>query len=397
MNYNKKTVSDMDIAGKKVLLRCDFNVPQDKATGEITSDKRIVASLPTIQYLLDHGAAVIACSHLGKPKGEWKESLTLAPVAKRLSELLGKPVIFAKDIVGEDAKAKAAALQPGEILLLENLRFEKGEEKNDPEFAKELASLADVYVSDAFGTVHRAHASTAGVAAYLPAYAGLLVEKELSVMGKALENPKRPFVAILGGAKVSDKIGVIQNLLDKADTIMIGGGMAYTFLKAMGYSVGDSLLEADKVDFAREMIEQAQKKNVMFLLPVDTAIHTKFENTNEFMTVDVSMIPDGYMGLDIGPQTVELFSAAIRQAGTIVWNGPMGVFEFSAFAAGTEAVAKAVAESNAITIVGGGDSAAAVEKLGYADRMTHISTGGGASLEFLEGKDLPGVACLLDR
>ncbi len=397
MNYNKKTVSDMDLAGKKVLLRCDFNVPQDKATGEITSDKRIVASLPTIQYLLDHGAAVIACSHLGKPKGEWKESLTLAPVAKRLSELLGKPVIFAKDIVGEDAKAKAAALQPGEILLLENLRFEKGEEKNDPEFAKQLASLADVYVSDAFGPVHRAHASTAGVAAYLPAYAGLLVEKELSVMGKALENPKRPFVAILGGAKVSDKIGVIQNLLDKADTIMIGGGMAYTFLKAMGYSVGDSLLEADKVDFAREMIEQAQKKNVMFLLPVDTAIHTKFENTNEFMTVDVSMIPDGYMGLDIGPQTVELFSAAIRQAGTIVWNGPMGVFEFSAFAAGTEAVAKAVAESNAITIVGGGDSAAAVEKLGYADRMTHISTGGGASLEFLEGKDLPGVACLLDR
>ncbi|MEE0205015.1 MAG: phosphoglycerate kinase [Oscillospiraceae bacterium] len=397
MNYNKKTVSDMDLAGKKVLLRCDFNVPQDKATGEITSDKRIVASLPTIQYLLDHGAAVIACSHLGKPKGEWKESLTLAPVAKRLSELLGKPVIFAKDIVGEDAKAKAAALQPGEILLLENLRFEKGEEKNDPEFAKELASLADVYVSDAFGTVHRAHASTAGVAAYLPAYAGLLVEKELSVMGKALENPKRPFVAILGGAKVSDKIGVIQNLLDKADTILIGGGMAYTFLKAMGYSVGDSLLEADKVDFAREMIEQAQKKNVMFLLPVDTAIHTKFENTNEFMTVDVSMIPDGYMGLDIGPQTVELFSAAIRQAGTIVWNGPMGVFEFSAFSAGTEAVAKAVAESDAITIVGGGDSAAAVEKLGYADRMTHISTGGGASLEFLEGKDLPGVACLLDR
>ena len=397
MNYNKKTVSDMDLAGKKVLLRCDFNVPQDKATGEITSDKRIVASLPTIQYLLDHGADVIACSHLGKPKGEWKESLTLAPVAKRLSELLGKPVIFAKDIVGEDAKAKAAALQPGEILLLENLRFEKGEEKNDPEFAKQLASLADVYVSDAFGTVHRAHASTAGVAAYLPAYAGLLVEKELSVMGKALENPKRPFVAILGGAKVSDKIGVIQNLLDKADTIMIGGGMAYTFLKAMGYSVGDSLLEADKVDFAREMIEQAQKKNVMFLLPVDTAIHTKFENTDEFMTVDVSMIPDGYMGLDIGPQTVELFSAAIRQAGTIVWNGPMGVFEFSAFSAGTEAVAKAVAESDAITIVGGGDSAAAVEKLGYADRMTHISTGGGASLEFLEGKDLPGVACLLDR
>ena len=396
MNYNKKTVRDLDLAGKKVLLRCDFNVPQDKATGKITSDKRIVASLPTIRYLLEHGAAVIACSHLGKPKGEWKESLTLAPVAQRLSELLEIPVEFAKDIVGEDAKAKAAALQPGQVLLLENLRFDKGEEKNDPELAKALASLADVYVSDAFGTVHRAHASTAGVAVYLPAYAGLLVEKELSVMGKALDDPKRPFVAILGGAKVSDKIGVINNLLEKADTIIIGGGMAYTFLKAQGYSVGTSLLEEDKVDYAREMIEKAKEKGVNLLLPMDTAVHDKFEDVEEFMTVDVTGIPDGYMGLDIGPQTVKLFSNAIRGAGTVVWNGPMGVFEFPSFATGTEEVARAVAESGAITIVGGGDSAAAVEKLGFADRMTHISTGGGASLEFLEGKELPGVACLLD-
>ena len=396
MNYNKKTVRDVDLAGKKVLLRCDFNVPQDKATGKITSDKRIVASLPTIRYLLEHGAAVIACSHLGKPKGEWKESLTLAPVAQRLSELLEIPVEFAKDIVGEDAKSKAAALRPGQVLLLENLRFDKGEEKNDPELAKALASLADVYVSDAFGTVHRAHASTAGVAAYLPAYAGLLVEKELSVMGKALDDPKRPFVAILGGAKVSDKIGVINNLLEKADTIIIGGGMAYTFLKAQGHSVGTSLLEEDKVDYAREMIEKARAKGVNLLLPVDTAVHDKFEDVEEFMTVDVTGIPEGYMGLDIGPQTIKLFSNAIRGAGTVVWNGPMGVFEFPSFATGTEEVARAVAESGAITIVGGGDSAAAVEKLGFADRMTHISTGGGASLEFLEGKELPGVACLLD-
>lgn len=397
MNYRKKTVSDVDLQGKKVLLRCDFNVPQDRATGAITSDKRIVASLPTIRYLLDHGAAVIACSHLGKPKGEWKEELTLSPVAKRLSELLDMEVLFAKDIIGEDARSKAAALQPGQILLLENLRFDKREEKNDPEFAKALALMADVYVSDAFGTVHRAHASTAGVAAFLPAYAGLLVEKELSVMGKALDDPKRPFVAILGGAKVSDKIGVINNLLEKADTIIIGGGMAYTFLKAMGNNVGTSLLEEDKVEYAREMIDKALSQNVMMLLPVDTAVHTKFENSNEFLTVDVNMIPDGYMGLDIGPKSVALFSEAIKAAGTVVWNGPMGVFEFPAFATGTEAVAKAVAESGAVTIVGGGDSAAAVEKLGYADKMTHISTGGGASLEFLEGIELPGVACLLDK
>ena len=397
MNYHKKTVSDIELNGKKVLLRCDFNVPQDKTTGAITSDKRIVASLPTIHYLLDHGAAVIACSHLGKPKGERKESLTLAPVAKRLSELLGIDVLFAGDIVGKNAKAKAAALQPGQILLLENLRFDKGEEKNDPELAKALASMADVYVSDAFGTVHRAHASTAGVAAYLPAYAGLLVEKELSVMGKALDDPKRPFVAILGGAKVSDKIGVINNLLEKADTIIIGGGMAYTFAKAMGYEIGTSLLEDDKLDYARDMIGKAKEKGVQFLLPVDTAIGDSFAADCKRDVVDIDRMPAGWMGLDIGPKTLALYENAIRDAGTVVWNGPMGVFEFPAFAMGTEAVAKAVAESGAVTIVGGGDSAAAVEKLGYADKMTHISTGGGASLEFLEGIELPGVACLLDK
>ena len=397
MNYNKKSVRDVDVKGKKVLLRCDFNVPQNKETGEITSDKRIVAALPTIKYLLENGAAVIACSHLGKPKGEWKDSLTLAPVAKRLSELLGTQVIFAKDIIGPDAHEKAAALQPGQIMLLENLRFDIREEKNGADFAQELASMAEIFVSDAFGTVHRAHASTAGVAAYLPAYAGFLVEKELSVMGKALDDPKRPFVAVLGGAKVSDKIGVITNLIDKADTIIVGGGMAYTFIKAMGYGVGTSLLEADKVEEAKAMMDKALSRSVMFLLPVDTAISDKFENTDQFLTVDVKNIPDGYMGLDIGPQTVELFTKALKGAGTIVWNGPMGVFEFPAFAQGTKAVAKAMAESGAVTIVGGGDSAAAVEKLGYADKMTHISTGGGASLEFLEGKELPGVACLLDK
>lgn len=397
MNYHKKTVSDIELNGKKVLLRCDFNVPQDKTTGAITSDKRIVASLPTIHYLLDHGAAVIACSHLGKPKGERKESLTLAPVAKRLSELLGIDVLFAGDIVGKNAKAKAAALQPGQILLLENLRFDKGEEKNDPELAKALASMADVYVSDAFGTVHRAHASTAGVAAYLPAYAGLLVEKELSVMGKALDDPKRPFVAILGGAKVSDKIGVINNLLEKADTIIIGGGMAYTFAKAMGYEIGTSLLEDDKLDYARDMIGKAKEKGVQFLLPVDTAIGDSFAADCKRDVVDIDRMPAGWMGLDIGPKTIALYENAIRDAGTVVWNGPMGVFEFPAFAMGTEAVAKAVAESGAVTIVGSDDSAAAVEKLGYADKMTHISTGGGASLEFLEGIELPGVACLLDK
>ncbi|MCR5664367.1 MAG: phosphoglycerate kinase [Oscillospiraceae bacterium] len=421
MNYNKKTIYDVDVKGKKVLLRCDFNVPQNKETGEITSDKRIVAALPTIRYLLDNGAAVIACSHLGKPvatfesfvkkqveKGKneadvtresWEKSLrklTLAPVAKHLGELLGREVIFAADTVGPDAQAKAAALQPGQIMLLENLRFEKGETKNDPALAKKLADMAELYVSDAFGTVHRAHASTAGVAAYLPAVSGLLVAKELSVMGKALDDPKRPFVAVLGGAKVSDKIAVINNLLEKADTIIIGGGMAYTFKKAQGFEIGKSLLEADRLDYARDMIAKAEAKGVKFLLPVDNLCAAEFSAEAEPVLVEGN-IPEDLMGMDIGPKTVEIFSAAVKGAGTIVWNGPMGVFEFDAFAGGTKAMAKALAESGAVTIVGGGDSAAAVEKLGFADRITHISTGGGASLEFLEGKELPGVACLLDK
>ena len=355
-----------------------------------------MAALPTIAYLLDQKAAVIACSHLGKPKGEWKQSLSLAPVAKRLSELLGREVLFATDIVGEDAKAKAAALKPGEILLLENLRFDKREEKNDPEFAKELASMAEVYVSDAFGTVHRAHASTAGVAAYLPAVSGFLIGKELDIMGKALDDPKRPFVAVLGGAKVSDKINVINNLLEKADTIIIGGGMAYTFKKAEGYTIGKSLLEEDKLDYAREMMQKAEAKGVKFLLPVDNLCAAEFSASAK-PVLEEQNIPNELMGMDIGPKAIEAFSDAVKGAGTVVWNGPMGVFEFPAFAGGTKAMAKALAESGAITIVGGGDSAAAVEQLGYADKMTHISTGGGASLEFLEGKELPGVACLLDK
>ena len=397
MNYNKKTIMDVDVAGKKILLRCDFNVPQDKETHAITSDKRIVASLPTIRYLLERGAAVIACSHLGKPKGQWKDSLTLRPVAERLSQLLGQEVIFAQDIVGEDAKAKAAALQGGQIMLLENLRFDPREEKNDPEFARELASMAELYVSDAFGTVHRAHASTAGVAAFLPAVSGLLVARELEIMGGALENPKRPFVAVLGGAKVSDKIGVINNLLEKADTIIIGGGMAYTFSAAQGGKVGDSLLEADWMDYSKEMVEKAAAKGVKLLLPVDTVCADKFAPDANSQVVKAGEIPDGWQGLDIGPETVALYCAAVQGAGTVIWNGPMGVFEFPAFAKGTEAVAEALSKTNAITIIGGGDSAAAVQQLGYADKMTHISTGGGASLEFMEGKELPGVACLLDK
>ena len=398
MNYNKKTVYDIDVAGKKVLLRCDFNVPQDKATGAITSDKRIVAALPTIRYLLGQGAAVIACSHLGKPKGTWKESLTLAPVAKRLTELLGMDVLFAKDIVGEDAKTKAAALRPGQLLLLENLRFDPREEKNDPEFAKELASMAELYVSDAFGTVHRAHASTAGVAAYLPAYAGLLIEKELSVMGKALEDPKRPFVAILGGAKVSDKLNVINNLLEKVDTLIIGGGMAYTFIKAQGYEVGKSLCDDSKLDYCKEMMAKAQEKGVKLLLPVDTACVENFPDPIdapvETTVVPVTAIPADMEGCDIGPETMKLFADAVKASKTVVWNGPMGVFENPTLAAGTLAVAKAMAESDATTVIGGGDSAAAVQQMGLGDKMTHISTGGGASLEYLEGKELPGIAVI---
>ena len=400
MNYNKKTVTDIDVKGKKVLCRCDFNVPQDKKTGAITDDKRIRAALPTLQYLLDQGAAVIACSHLGKPKGEVKPELSLAPVAKRLEELLGKDVIFASDVVGEDAKAKAAALQPGQIMLLENLRFEKGEEKNDPAFAKALADLAGadgVYVSDAFGTVHRAHASTAGVADYLPAVSGFLIQKELEIIGGALANPKRPLVAILGGSKVSSKIGVINNLLEIADTIIIGGGMAYTFSAAQGGKIGTSLLEADWEDYANEMVKKAADKGVKLLLPVDTVVADAFAADAKSQVVPAGEIPDGWMGLDIGPKTVELYTNAVADAGTVIWNGPMGVFEFPAFAKGTEAVAEALSKTDAITIVGGGDSAAAVEQLGYADKMTHISTGGGASLEFMEGKALPGVVCLLDK
>ena len=397
MNYHKKTIDDIDVAGKKVLLRCDFNVPQDKQTGAITSDKRIVASLPTIRALLSRGAAVIACSHLGKPKGQWKESLSLAPVAARLSELLGQDVIFARDIVGEDAKAKAAALQPGQILLLENLRFDPREEKNDPTFAKELADMAELYVSDAFGTVHRAHASTVGVAAYLPAVSGLLVAKELQIMGGALENPKRPFVAVLGGAKVSDKIGVINNLLDKADTIIIGGGMAYTFAKAQGGEIGKSLCESDKLDYALDMIEKAKSSGVKLLLPTDTLAATEFAPDAESRVVPTGAIPADMEGMDIGPDTIRTFCEAVKGAGTVVWNGPMGVFEFEKFAQGTRAMAQALADSGAVTIVGGGDSAAAVEQMGFADRITHISTGGGASLEFLEGIELPGVAALNDR
>ena len=422
MNYNKKTVADVAVTGKKVLLRCDFNVPQDKRTGEITSDKRIVAALPTIRYLLDNGAAVIACSHLGKPepvfdkwvkkqteKGKdpaelteaaWKKSLaklTMAPVAERLAELLGREVLFAHDVVGEDASAKAAALQPGQILLLENTRFERGETKNDPDFARKLASLAELYVSDAFGAVHRAHASTAGVADYLPAVSGFLIEKELQVMGGALANPKRPLVAILGGSKVSSKIGVINNLLEIADTIIIGGGMSYTFCAAQGGKIGDSLLESEWMDYANQMLQKAADKGVKLLLPVDTVIADRFAPDADTAVVEAGKIPDGWQGLDIGPRTVEQYCAAVADAGTVIWNGPMGVFEFDKFAAGTKAVAEALSKTDAITIVGGGDSAAAVEQLGYADKMTHISTGGGASLEFLEGKELPGVACLLDK
>ena len=397
MNYNKKTVKDIDVSGKKVLLRCDFNVPQDKTTGAITDDKRIRAALPTIQYLLDQGAAVIACSHLGKPKGEVKPELSLKPVSVRLSELLGKPVIMAGDVVGPDAKAKAAALKPGEIMLLENTRFEPGETKNDPELAKEMASMAEIYVSDAFGAVHRAHASTAGVAAYLPAVSGFLIQKELEVMGGALANPKRPLVAILGGSKVSSKIGVINNLLNIADTIIIGGGMAYTFSAAQGGKVGDSLLEADWESYANEMVEKAREKGVKLLLPVDTVCADAFAPDAKSQVVKAGEIPDGWQGLDIGPETMKLYCGAVADAGTVIWNGPMGVFEFPKFAKGTEAVAAAMAECKGITVVGGGDSASAIEKMGYADKVTHVSTGGGASLEFMEGKELPGVACLLDK
>lgn len=397
MNYlNKKTVEDIDVKGKKVLVRCDFNVPFD-AEGNISDPKRINEALKTIKYLVDHEAKVILCSHLGRPKGEFNMKYSLAPVAAYLSKALGKEVKMATDVVGESAKSIAASLENGDVELIENVRFHKEEEKNDPEFAKELASLAEIYVNDAFGTAHRAHASTAGVADYLPAVCGYLIQKEITIMGGALADPKRPFVAILGGAKVSDKIGVITNLLDKVDTLIIGGGMAYTFMNALGYSIGTSICESDKVELAKDIMAKAKEKGVNFLIPQDNIVATEYKADAEFKPVDSDNIPDGWMGLDIGEKTSKLFADAIKSAGTVVWNGPMGVSEWANFANGTIAVAKAVAESDAISIIGGGDSAAAVENLGFADKMTHISTGGGASLEFLEGKVLPGIACLNDK
>ncbi len=399
MNYNKKSVEDIDVSGKRVLCRCDFNVPTKG--GKITSDKRIVAAMPTIRYLADHGAKVILCSHMGKPKGEYKPELSLKVVADRISELLGKEVVMASDVAGPDAQAKASALKNGDVMLLENTRFEKGETKNDPELSKKLADLADIFVNDAFGTAHRAHSSTAGVADYLPAVCGYLVQKEVSIMGKALANPERPFVAILGGAKVSDKLNVINNLLEKVDTLIIGGGMAYTFLAAKGCSVGTSLLDSEKIEYCKEMMEKAAQKGVTLLLPVDTVVAASFPDPIDgevsVETVPSDAIPSDKMGLDIGEETRKLFADAVKSAKTVVWNGPMGVFENPTLAKGTIAVAQALADSDAVTIVGGGDSAAACEQLGFADKITHISTGGGASLEFLEGKELPGIACLQDK
>ena len=431
---NKKTIEDIEVSGKKVLARCDFNVPLKD--GVITDDKRIVGALPTIKYLVDNGAAVILCSHMGRPHNIFNETLklskkekkkiealpaeeqeaaaakalekakddvtklSLAPVAKRISELLGKEVIMAKDVIGPDAEAKVAALKSGEVLLLENIRFHEEEEKNDEAFAKKLGSFCDIYVNDAFGTAHRAHASTAGVAMFCPekpAVCGYLIQKEISVMGGALADPARPFVAILGGAKVSDKINVINNLIEKVDTLIIGGGMAYTFFKAFGNNIGTSIVENDKLELARELVEKAHAKGVNFLIPVDNIIAREYDENADFMRIYSDSIPDGWMGLDIGPTSTELFAKTVKGAGTVIWNGPMGVSEWENFANGTKGVAKALAECDGITIIGGGDSAAAVENLGFADKMTHVSTGGGASLEFLEGKDLPGISCLNNK
>ena len=394
---NKKTIRDIDVTGKKVLVRCDFNVPLDGQTGEITDNRRIRAAIPTIKYLIDNNAKVILCSHLGRPKGEFNPKYSLKPVAEELSKLLGKEVKLAKDVIGEDAKKLTAEIKEGEVVLLENVRFHKEEEQNNPEFAKKLASYADIYVNDAFGTAHRAHASTAGVADYLPAVSGFLIEKELEFLGSSLENPERPFVAILGGAKVSDKIGVIENLIEKVDTLIIGGGMAYTFYKAQGHHIGTSICEEDKLDLATNLLKKAEEKGVKLLLPVDNHVSSEYSNEGEDRFVESTEIPEGFMGLDIGPKTIEIFKNAIKDAKTVLWNGPLGVTEFSKFAEGTREIATALAQSNAVTIIGGGDSAAAVEKMGLADKMTHISTGGGASLEFLEGKVLPGIACLNDK
>ncbi len=397
MNYlNKKNIEDINVSGKRVLVRCDFNVPFDE-NGNISDPKRINEALKTIRYLVEQKAKVILCSHLGRPKGEFNMKYSLAPVAAYLSKALGQEVKMAKDVIGESAASISASLQDGEVALLENVRFHKEEETNDPTFAKELASLADLYVNDAFGAAHRAHASTAGVADYLPAVCGYLIQKEITVMGGALANPKRPFVAILGGSKVSDKIGVITNLLEKVDTLIIGGGMAYTFMNALGYSIGTSLCEPDKLELAKDMMAKAKEKDVKFLIPVDNVIADKFDKDAAHQVAKSDHMPEGWMGLDIGPETAALYADAVKGAGTVIWNGPMGVFEWENFAAGTKAVAAAVAESGAISIIGGGDSAAAVEKFGYADKMTHISTGGGASLELLEGKVLPGIACLNDK
>lgn len=394
---NKKTIRDIDVNGKKVLVRCDFNVPIDSNTGMITDNRRIRGAIPTIRYLLDNNAKVILCSHLGRPKGEVNPKYSLKPVAEELSKLLEKQVILSNDVIGEDAERLTSNMKEGEVVLLENVRFHAEEEKNDSEFAKKLASFAEIYVNDAFGTAHRAHGSTAGVADYLPAVSGFLIEKELEFLGSSLENPKRPFVAILGGAKVSDKIGVIENLLEKVDTLIIGGGMAYTFYKAQGHSIGTSICEDDKIDLAIALLEKAKQKGIQLLLPIDNHVSTEYSNDGEDKFVDSTEIPDGYMGLDIGPKTIEVFKDAIKNAQTVLLNGPLGVTEFSKFAEGTRAIATTLAESNAVTIIGGGDSAAAVEKMGLADKMTHISTGGGASLEFLEGKVLPGIACLNDK
>jgi 3-phosphoglycerate kinase len=393
---NKKTVRDIDIKGKKVLVRCDFNVPYDE-NRVITDNRRIVAALPTIKYLIENNAKVILCSHLGRPKGEVKPEFSLDIVAKELSRLLGQEVTLAKDVVGEDAKAKAEALKEGEVMLLENVRFEPGEEKNDEELSKKFASLAEVYVNDAFGTAHRAHSSTTGVASFLPAVSGFLIEKELNFMGSALENPERPFMAILGGRKVSDKIGVIEALLEKVDVLMIGGAMAYTFFKAMGYSVGNSICEEDKLDLAKELMEKAKSKGVKFMLPIDTKVGKEFSKDTESKTVKFTEIPDGWEGFDIGAETIALYSEELKKAKTVIWNGPVGLFEFDQFAIGTNSIAKILADLDAVTIVGGGDSAAAVEKAGLAEKFTHISTGGGASLEFLEGKKLPGIEALQDK
>ncbi len=393
---NKKTIEDIDVNGKRVLVRCDFNVPQDEE-GNITDDRRIIAALPTIKYLMEHNAKVILCSHLGRPKGEFNMKYSLKPIAKRLSELLGKKVHMADDVIGDSAKSLAASLREGDVMLLENVRFHKEEEANDMAFSKALAELADVYVNDAFGTAHRAHASTEGVAKYLPAVCGYLIQKEINVMGKALNNPVRPFVAILGGKKVSDKINVITNLIDKVDELLIGGGMAYTFFKAKGYEIGKSICEDDKVELAKELMEKAAHKGVKLLLPIDNVVATEFSNDAESKVVASNEIPADWEGVDIGPETVKLYGDALKNAKTVIWNGPMGVFEFDKFAVGTNEIAKILGGLDAITIIGGGDSAAAIEKGGFADKMTHISTGGGASLEFLEGKELPGIACLLDK